>query len=91
MQEKEKEVLMKEQEENYHKFRQLLDYDDVCTDNFRVDLVQSGLIVCHNFRPTGSELSTIQPVHPSRISNHVAFKTLLGVDLLVDERNCEFQ
>lgn len=29
VQEKEKEVLMKEQEENYHKFRQLLDYEDV--------------------------------------------------------------
>lgn len=29
VQEKEKEVLVKEQEENYHKFRQLLDYDDV--------------------------------------------------------------
>jgi hypothetical protein len=29
MQEKEKEVLMKEEEENYHKFRQLLDYEDV--------------------------------------------------------------
>lgn len=29
VQEKEKEVLMKEQDDNYHKFRQLLDYDDV--------------------------------------------------------------
>lgn len=29
VQEKEKEVLVKEQQENYQKFRQLLDYDDV--------------------------------------------------------------
>lgn len=28
MQEKEKDVVMKEQEENYRKFRQLLDFDD---------------------------------------------------------------
>jgi hypothetical protein len=29
VQEKEKEGLVKEEEENYEKFRQLLDYDDV--------------------------------------------------------------
>lgn len=38
MQEKEKEESVKEQEENYEKFRQLLDYEDVSWMNFNIVL-----------------------------------------------------
>lgn len=59
IQEKEKEILMKEQGENYQKFRQLLDYDDV-SSNLRRDFI---FIIYFS----GTSISSIQSVHPQRV------------------------
>lgn len=79
VQEKEKEGLEKEDEESYNKFRQLLDYEDVSWNLMNMLSFRYHFIV---FK--GSKLSPIQSIHPQRISHNAAYKTLLGVDILVD-------
>lgn len=84
VQEKEKEGLEKEDEESYNKFRQLLSYDDV---SWRSNFLNKNLTFISRF--SGSKLSSVQSIHSQRIPHNAAHKTLLGVDILVDEWNCE--
>lgn len=84
VQEKDKEVLMVEKDENYQKFRQLLDYEDVR----RPLLLISGRGLIHVYSP-GSQLSSVQSLHPQRLSNDAAVEALHGIDILVDKRNCK--
>lgn len=97
--EKEKEGLVKDEEESYNKFRQLLDYDDVSlpmncfgekskgSNHYRsfVRVFSVNLLTFRCF--TGSKLSPVQSIHSQRIPLNAAYKTLLGIGFLVDERN----